>query len=201
MNIYDEAVSFLKEGYYSKAVELLKKVTQARPGWAKGFIYLGRAYDGQKWHKAAVMTFQRALEIEPANGEVLGLMDLSRKKLRVQELYAAGKALEKNGKYLDAAEKYRSALALEEEYKKIAETAGSDYLGEANKLFNLGRLEETVNLSDKAIKVNPDDVDAHYLKGRALMGLGKIAEAVLEFKKVVELDPKKDVGLDELMMQ
>lgn len=201
MNVFEEGKGFYKAGYYSKAIDYLKKVTQARPAWANGYIFLGRAYDGQKWHKAAVMTYQRALEIEPGNGEILGLMDLSRKRLRVQDLYGAGKSLEKKGEYLKASAKYKTALALEGEYRKIASSAGTDYMAEAKKLFNLGRLEETVKLTDKAIKVDPDNEDAHYWKGRALMGLSRIADAVLEFKKVTELDPKSNVGLDELMTQ
>lgn len=200
MTVFDEAMDQYKDGQYGKAIDGLRQVTEARPGWVRGILALGRAYEGRKWYKASVMTYAKAIEVEPNNSEALAALDLARKRLRVQEIYRTGKSLEEAGKFEDAAAEYRKALSLEDEFRKLSGVQEQTYIEEAKKLYDQGRLEDALGLSEKAIKIKPEEVEAHYWKAKALMGLGRITEAVVEFKKVVELDPKNSREISDLMM-
>ena len=199
MRIFDEGVIFYNGGHFGKAIEAFRTVTRDRPDWARGHLQLGMAYDAKKWIKAAVMAYQRGIRIEPNNGEILHALDLARKKLTVQTLYENGKRFEEKGDLDRAVEEFRKALALEREYRDLAGDKFDTYLSEARKLFGEGRLSDGLDFSDKAIRARPEDVEGHYWKGKCLMGLGRVAEAVVEFKKVIELDPKNNKTIADLM--
>lgn len=62
--------------------------------------------------------------------------------------------------------------------------------GEAN--YKAGRYEEAVTDLTEAVKVSPDWDDPHYVLALALTELGRLKEAVEEFKQVVNLALKNE---------
>lgn len=55
-------------------------------------------------------------------------------------------------------------------------------------LANMGRHEDAIKKYNKAIELNPRDLEAYSNKGASLVNLGRYKEALKEFDKVQELD-------------
>jgi len=67
-------------------------------------------------------------------------------------------------------------------------------LGMARTAVQTGDYEAGISLADDAIRLNPGRTEALIEKGRALQGLGKVAEAQQIFAMVLDLDPDHPIG-------
>lgn len=73
-----------------------------------------------------------------------------------------------------------------------ADTA-EDLLTRARLAWEKGQREEAVTLATKAIEAAPDSGDAYLQRGLFLDGSRKFAEALADFTKVLEIDPRSEV--------
>src|SRR5437879_993408 len=62
------------------------------------------------------------------------------------------------------------------------------YYTEGNGLFDAGKYADAVSSYDKALSINPSDIDVLYQKGRALNNIGKYDEAIITYDKVLTID-------------
>jgi|GEM_PF-1972678 len=60
----------------------------------------------------------------------------------------------------------------------------------ARALSFLGRTQEALTMFDQMIKAHPNDADAYYDRGVLHMEIKDTANAIVDFQKVMELDPK-----------
>ena len=66
-------------------------------------------------------------------------------------------------------------------------------------LRELGRFPESVEFIDRALRVAPDDADAHYLRATVHQAAGNLAQAVLHLERAVTLRPEFEIAYRELV--
>ncbi len=64
-----------------------------------------------------------------------------------------------------------------------------DLLDEAYSLEEGGEYKDALRLCEQALELAPPWAEAHNLRAMALEGLGRLAQAVAEYRRAVELDP------------
>jgi protein O-GlcNAc transferase len=67
-------------------------------------------------------------------------------------------------------------------------------------LKELGRIPESVQLIDRALRVVPDDADAHYLRGTLYEAEGDLLSAVLHLERAVTLRPEFEFAYRQLVV-
>jgi tetratricopeptide (TPR) repeat protein len=85
-------------------------------------------------------------------------------------------------------------------YRKSVDSAQSSEDDRYSALVNLSillllghdpaRLEDALNCAQRAEKLRPDSPEAHFLAGKALLKLGRLAEASLELARAAKLNPE-----------
>jgi len=63
-------------------------------------------------------------------------------------------------------------------------------LDEGERCFYDGRYEDALARFEQAIALDPDDADAHYLKGRALFYMGRDDDSLSAFDRALDLEPE-----------
>jgi tetratricopeptide (TPR) repeat protein len=111
---------------------------------------------------------QQALRGDPAHADALHLMGL---------------LCIRSGQYDHAVEWIGRA---------IRQDPKPDYLSNLGiSLKQSGRLDEALQVFDKAIQLKPDDPQAWLRLANVLVGLGRKAEALLTYQRVLQLDPRQ----------
>jgi tetratricopeptide (TPR) repeat protein len=102
----------------------------------------------------------------------------------------SGSVLNKQKKYKEAEVVFKKALELNPQY--MTSYAGLDELYYARKEYKnmLANAEQALIVQESSFYYNE--------KGVALDSLGRTAEAVVAYRKAIELDPKNDVAVDNL---
>jgi len=80
----------------------------------------------------------------------------------------------------------------EKEYLEILEFARNDpddWMGLAGVYSREGKVEEALRALDRAVELDPQRVDLHAARARALRAEGERIEARMEFQKALDLDP------------
>jgi tetratricopeptide (TPR) repeat protein len=86
----------------------------------------------------------------------------------------------------------RAASALGNRLSEFARQAQARALAtQAETLRAAGRYEESLQLLERAIELNPEDVVAHETRGQARIGLGQNALALEDFDVAIRLDPNR----------
>jgi tetratricopeptide (TPR) repeat protein len=149
-------------------IEHAAKIVEAVPEsdrTSKMEFALGAAYDQMKRNKDAIAAYQRALDIEPGD---------------VRSMGALAQAL-LNDDQLDAAMK---------QYRDLAEADPDDsstliHIGEIQR--RQGKYEDALATIRKALKKEPDNLEAGYNEGLLLDVLGRYDESAQVYEHMVEL--------------
>ena len=141
---------------YTDIESLMTTDTAAKPDEAILWDNLGYSQAGLNKFDDAIASYQKALDLESAKksprGQVIGLADAG-----LGEVYArTGKVPEANAAYDAAA-------------KADPTTAALNFSNEAIIFSKLGNAAAQVAAADEAIKVDPNDAIAYYLKGQGLV--------------------------------
>jgi len=64
-----------------------------------------------------------------------------------------------------------------------------EFLTHGNELFDEAKYEEAITYYDKALSIDPSNLDALFSKALALDNLGRFAEAISHYDKVLEIEP------------
>jgi tetratricopeptide (TPR) repeat protein len=176
---------------------------------AYSFLRAGMANERTSNYPGAVRLYQRGLEIEPDNVELLNAM---------------GFALFQQGKSQEAVAELEKAVAIDPKHVKArnnlalaAIDAGELELAEAHyreslaikpdaAIYNdLGFVLERMGMSEdaeaayrKALALNPKSSAANYNLGASLVRQGRTDEAIIRFKAALEADPKNTAAQQAL---
>lgn len=130
---------------------------------------LALVYNGLNQYQKAIEHGNLALAIDPANPAPLVTLGI---------IYS------KNGEHPEA---YK--------YFQVAWTKGIRNVHLFNNWavssFNLGRVDETINLLHKALQIDPDHPESHYNLGLAYSSKGLLEEAQQEMLRAMQLQQKK----------
>lgn len=170
----------------------------ARIYWYNGF----KEIEKENWNKA-IKIYEEALKWDPYLGEIY--YDIG-KILQNKELYGiAGEYLEKAEKYIDhpdlpldlaliylksemldeAAIKLKQAISYQSDKKSMLPL----YAELGNVYITLKRYKPAEIVLKKALKIDPDFINAHYGLAGAYLNQNKIDEALVALQKVIELAP------------
>lgn len=133
--------------------------------------YVARAL---KLYKDAAETYEKAIKLQPENAELYN--ELGNVKLDA-------------GENSSAADNFTKAIVL---YKQRFNKENWQYLrnwGVA--LFRDDKLDDAYKALTKAVSLNPNDAELHYLRGLVAKKYGNQNLATENFRKAAELDPKK----------
>jgi len=140
------------------------------------YFKLGNALYDQGRRQEAQVNFEKALSLKPDY---------------LKAMTNLGVVLNESGKSEEALRYFDSALAL----------APNDITVMCNKgqaFYALRRYPEAINLYLAATKLNPASQLPHYLLGVAFADAGIYREAIVEWEKVVQADPKSDTATTAL---
>ncbi len=214
---------------FAAALDPLQKYIAQRPDEPYPHFQLGYAFAGLKREQDAKAEFSRAIALDPKMAAAhlnlgLVLMDsdpaaAASSFIRAAELqpsesrprFLAGFALERAGKFPEAIEQYRAALALtpndyearfalgrallrsndaagaEKEFRAAIAARGDSipaHLGLANALLAEKKYEGASDALAEYLKLKPDDRSAHFDRASALLNLNRYDDALAELDRV-----------------
>lgn len=162
------ALSFVKNGNWTKAEESAKALVDLRPQSTGAHMLLGVALAGLEKNEEALKALSRAAELDPK----LPDLDLNR------------------GEVLFALDKDQDA---EQAYRRSIEQSPSDVrpLLRLSKLLSNhpSRRAEAVELARKAVSIEPSSPGAHLALGLRLKESGEIDASITELKRTLSLAP------------
>lgn len=183
---------YMAKKEHRKAIEALTRAVTINPGYRSGYDLLGLLYGNLKDYENSIQMFKKALEIDPEHpwtwhnysitlldsGRVDEAIEASKSAIRIMDFGMAhenlGKAYMKKGMYKEA----------EEEFRSIGDTQMLSVLYRETK-----RPDLQMKMLEKSIKRDDDDW-AYVEKARALRDQGRIDEALSNYEKAIELNPK-----------
>jgi len=170
--------ALLNAGKYEEAISAFQEVLKLNLRWPDAFFNMGRAYRGRGDLEAAEKTLREAIELNPKYRE----------------------AINERAEILEALDRKEEAMV---EYKKVialffAEYQFNDpdeYNYDLSVLFNNPELvEETIRRLRQFVAKFPGFADAHYKLGLALEAKGFKTEAVLCFRRALEINPRYETA-------
>ena len=166
-NPFVRGVELVQKGEYAKAEQLLQQVVQKSPDNEPAWFYLGIARFRQGNDAGALEAFQKAHKLAPGRpGPTLYI----------------GQIYERRGAYREALRAYQRDLAL----RRGHETA-EVYCALARVYFKLGDYDASKDAARRALRQEPNMVEACYWLGKSLTALRQFEDAEKAFKKAREI--------------
>ena len=156
----DYGIGLLLQGDLVGAKAAFETVTRLEPGDAAGFVNLGRVLVQEGDHEAAMKVLEKALEVDPniASGH-----------------YFLALSLKSRGRYDEALDHLRQAAARFPRDRVVRNQIGRI-------LFLKRQHREAIAEFEQTLKVDPEDLTAHYNLMLCQRGLGNLEEAAVEEK-------------------
>ena len=136
----DYGIGMLLQGDLVAARAAFEQVTRLEPAYARGFVNLGRVYVQEGDHEAALPVLEKALAVDPDLASAHYFLALS--------LKARGRYDEALAHLRRAADQYPRDRIVRNQIGRI--------------LFLQRRHEEAVGEFEKTLRIDPEDVTAHY---------------------------------------
>jgi tetratricopeptide (TPR) repeat protein len=187
-----------------RARRMVLKALQFKPDSAEAYHDLGIVLQELERHSDAVISFERALVLAPAQISTLNLKAESLRNLaRFEEalkVYEEGLILQPNDV---EAQYYRSgilgALGQHKEsvegYDTVLKTTPAHYeslFGRGLGQYNLELYDDAINSFTAALGVRPKELDPLICRGMALEISGRNEDAFADYTSVLSRDPNKD---------
>ena len=162
-----KALAALKQGNYSEAITLLKRVVELEPKDKAAWNNLGRAHMGLRQPDPAIAAFRQQIQVNPYDAHAHNWL---------------GHALLEGRKYDDAEAAFRKQMELNplDEYAPAS-------LGRL--LVERRRHAEALPFIEKAITLAPKDAQLHVQLGKAHLNLKRETDAIAAFDRALELSP------------
>jgi tetratricopeptide (TPR) repeat protein len=154
----DYGIGLLLQGDLKGAEAAFLKVTQMDPGYADGWVNVGRARTQEGNMQAAEQVLRRALEVNP--------------KLASAHFFLAT-ALKSMGRYDEALDHLRTASAQYPRDRVVVNQTGRI-------LFLKRQYRDAIAEFQKVLKIDPEDLQAHYNLMLCYQGLGDKESAARE---------------------
>lgn len=163
------ASTYSAEGEHVKAREVYEKALGMVSDSLRPVLFqdIARTYYEEENIDQAIVTLEKSLEANPEDETTLRLL--------VDILVADGRETD--------AEPYMARLP------EGSQIDPNTLLNMGINLFNEGNMEGALEKFDRAVQENPDIADVYYYRGLANMNTGDNASALLDFKKLLELEP------------
>lgn len=113
-----------------------------------------------------------------------------REQAQVEEAYRAGASAVANKRRAEAEKAFRAILDRRPHHRDALVALGVV-------LREQGRHEEAAECHRKAVRLNEDDLEAHYALAEDLEAVGDLPAAEAVYRKIVELRPKRSVAAHE----
>lgn len=162
---FDLAVQLLSAGQLVEALERFDEALAREPESAKAWLGRGVVMALLEKENDALESFEKALAIDPHNAEAW---------------YNLANALVKMGRFEEALQGYNRAVEMNPYDWRVLANKG-------NTLCLLSRQNEAVECYNQAIAQNPSDLRL-WVKGSALLELGKPEEAIASLCQATRLD-------------
>lgn len=135
--------------------------------------------------------YDRALHASPTSARA----QVRDQALRAEELYREGESLYQAGKYAEAADAFRRALALDDqpEYRSLSALAQFLAAGQTPEAA-----EEAMVDVQTVLAMDPGDLTAHIVAGKISRALGHVDEGVQHLRRALKLDPTCREAFEEL---
>lgn len=169
---FNQGVELYKQGQYQPALELFKKAAARDENQSAVWAYLGNAYDKLKQPREAINSYEKAISLSPENSSLYQ---------NLGNIYA------NQGDTAKAKEWYEKAAQLTAAGDPKA--AATTYYNMGVTYINAGKNKDAAEALEQAVKFDPSHAEAHYQLGIVMLGLNRIEEAVVHFKKYLELAP------------
>jgi Tfp pilus assembly protein PilF len=205
---FSVGLSHLREGRYDMAIDSMKQAIKGDPKNAFFHKGLGTAYAArQKWPEA-IQAYKKALELNPYYVDVRndlgtayilsGNRDEGKKEFialfsdptnPTPEITARnlGQAYLEEQNFAEALNWFRTATAR-------AATYVESYLGAADALLGLGRLEDAIQNLEAGHKEVPQEPQLNLALGQVYFQAGRFAEARTKLEAAARLDPRGPAG-------
>jgi Flp pilus assembly protein TadD len=154
----DYGIGLLLQGHLKGAAAVFTRVTEMDPGYADGFVNVGRAQLQEGNLAAAETILRRALTVDP------GL---------AKTHYFLGATLKNAGRYEEASTHLAAAA---EQYPR--DRVVRNQLGHV--LFLQRRFEPAIAEFERVLQIDPEDLQAHYNLMLCYQGLGRRDDAERE---------------------
>ena len=191
--------SAMLRGYTDDAILQLEKVIRLYPGHGTPYRLRGEIMAGQgRWNEAADDYIKAvgcgdnytALKIKELPEEGMAVLNAKLKIMMTKDSqnvlwpYLAGSVYYELKNYPEAIEHFKKVDAIYSDASTVAQI-GTCYLEN-------GDYAEAVNYYTKALNMNPSDVTNLCLRGDALEGLGRLADALDDRDRAVEAYPDNE---------
>ncbi len=173
------ALATQKKSGVEQAVTHLEKAVAIYPKFVEAQLMLGTAYaDLGQWDKAE-QALKRTVELDPKAANAL--FALGELYLRQKKDDEAEKVLLQGLKIEDRSN--QAHLALARVYWNMSAKIKDDAQARPT-------LEKAYEQVKKALELNPNQAEAHLVKGNLLLRVRRAADAQHEFEEYIRLDPK-----------
>jgi Tfp pilus assembly protein PilF len=178
---FTDGVAAMNEQKYDDAIAKFQEVIAAVPNCPECYANIGTAQSSQKKYDDAEASYKKAIEMKP---------DMAEAYNGLANLYNSQK------KFDQAAEASKKAMELSQAAGAAGGTASA--AGGANPaavynqgviFWNAGKIPEAKAQFEQAVKLDPNNADAHYWLGMAYVNGGDTKSAKPEFETYLKLAP------------
>lgn len=201
-------VAHLREGRLDMALEEFQKAAKLDPKNPYVMKGLGQAYAAKRRWDDAISAFRKALDLNPyyvdvRNDLATALILSGDREAGKKEFLAAfgdptnptpeisarnlGQAYLEEKNYPEALNWFRTSLNRNKGY-------GDAYVGAAEALIGMGRLEEVVVQLEAGVKEQPEDPSLQLALGQAYSKVGRFTDARSRLEQAVRKDPTGPAG-------
>ncbi len=173
-NLMKRANSLVQQGMYDEAIANIEKAMALRPQDPKCSLQLADIYRAQHRIGPAVEAMKRAMELDPLNSAVH------------EQLL---KTLLDLGRYDEAISASRRLIECSPKNLLARDILGIAYLQQ-------GMLDKALNVTDELIRIDPTDSTHYFKKAVLLQQKGDVAQAMVGFIRVLEMDPEGEMAND-----
>lgn len=184
---------------HADALRASRQAARVRPDWAEAQINVGASSFALGQFKDAEAAYRAAAKIDNSNADTQFALGLTLNKLGKtdEEILAYKRAVAVKPDFANAFErlgaayfklkKFNEALAAFEQFKLLKGDAKSyNLVGEA--LFELGRIDDSIEAFNLAVGMNSDFAKARYNLGRAYLKQNNQAAAVAQYEYLKNFD-------------
>ena len=166
-DLIEQLVNLYNSGDLSGAIKMAEILAPQYPKAFDVWNIMGAAAAQLEQFDQAIIAFQKALEIRPADAQGYNNMDTAYK---MQEQFE------------EAVNCYSKALELNPDYAEAYSNLGGV-------LQKQGNFEEAIASCHKSLVLNPNHAEAHYNLGVTLIDLQEFDQAIVALKKAISLRP------------
>ncbi len=154
--------------HYERAIELSPEYTSALNNLAEMRVQQGRIVE-------AIALLETAVAVDPEDSTLR---------------WNLGRRLEKVGRFPDALPHYLKAIEIGVASGQSPDSIRGSRIYLANALVRAGQPGLALQIADLAARDHPDKPPVHVARGRALLRLGRSAEAIEAFQAALALNPR-----------